>query len=259
MKNTKLFSDLKQNHWVYSVEYAYGGTWPPKATTAYGDIRNFAGNLNSEIDWVKLTTGARKVDLVTHSMGGLVSRWAIQQLHRTDVKRLIMIAPPNHGSDLARFSHTLPIFAKWTLQYFLMKNPALKDEADEMGDAFEGILNQGLSNSALYEMTPHSPFLQQLNGNNDCDMTIALTGGSGDDVRYGYYVIGSTQYPTLTHIHLPVEVFNPITFKKVVINEPPAISSRRWCCPLLQHEIDRYTNQCISRISFFRNQFAGCC
>ncbi len=58
--------------------------------------------------------GARRVDLVSHSMGGLVSRELLTSpdgyagtgsahADLPDVRRLIMVAPPNHGSQLARF------------------------------------------------------------------------------------------------------------------------------------------------------------
>jgi len=52
-----------------------------------------------------------RVSLVTHSMGGLVARVAIEdrQLDAGNVERLIMIAPPNHGTQLARFSNGLAL------------------------------------------------------------------------------------------------------------------------------------------------------
>ena len=46
------------------------------------------------------------VSIVTHSMGGLVVRWALEQTDwtPTNVQRLIMIAPPNGGSAIATLS-----------------------------------------------------------------------------------------------------------------------------------------------------------
>ncbi|HEY7878784.1 MAG TPA: dockerin type I domain-containing protein, partial [Gemmatimonadaceae bacterium] len=45
----------------------------------------------------------RKVDLVAHSMGGLVSRWCLQFMSecRANVRSLTMVATPNYGSNLA--------------------------------------------------------------------------------------------------------------------------------------------------------------
>lgn len=44
-----------------------------------------------------------KIAIVTHSMGGLVTRWAIEQTESppSNVDHLIMVAPPNAGSALA--------------------------------------------------------------------------------------------------------------------------------------------------------------
>lgn len=46
-----------------------------------------------------------KVDLVCHSMGGLVSRWYIEKLGgEKEVRQWIGIAPPTHGASIADFS-----------------------------------------------------------------------------------------------------------------------------------------------------------
>lgn len=47
-----------------------------------------------------------KIAIVTHSMGGLVARWLIEQSDSppTNVNRLLMVAPPNAGSALALLS-----------------------------------------------------------------------------------------------------------------------------------------------------------
>ena len=44
-------------------------------------------------------SGITKVDIVAHSMGGLISRWyTTSDSYNNDVKRLIMIGTPNHGT-----------------------------------------------------------------------------------------------------------------------------------------------------------------
>ena len=47
----------------------------------------------------------KRVDLVTHSMGGLILREALSRAPELQerIGRIVMIAPPNQGSDLARF------------------------------------------------------------------------------------------------------------------------------------------------------------
>lgn len=51
---------------------------------------------------VKKATGAQMVDLVSHSMGGLVSRLYIDRvMPGRDVAQFIMLGPPNRGTDCA--------------------------------------------------------------------------------------------------------------------------------------------------------------
>lgn len=45
--------------------------------------------------------GIEEIYFVTHSMGGLVARAYLAEHHDPRIKRLVMIAPPNHGAELA--------------------------------------------------------------------------------------------------------------------------------------------------------------
>jgi pimeloyl-ACP methyl ester carboxylesterase len=56
------------------------------------------------------------VSILTYSMGGLVARGYIEGPgYRSGVQRLIMIAPPNHGSTWARYRAALEIEEHWHL------------------------------------------------------------------------------------------------------------------------------------------------
>lgn len=57
------------------------------------------------IDKAKAETGASKVNIIAHSMGGLVARSYIQNdtLYRNDVARLAFVGTPNHGSPEAYY------------------------------------------------------------------------------------------------------------------------------------------------------------
>ncbi|MFI7355798.1 esterase/lipase family protein [Streptomyces avidinii] len=76
----------------------YRWTYPtsqPNATTA--------SQLAATIDRVLTATGADEVDLVTHSMGALPSRYYLKNLGGdAKVDAWVSLAGPNHGTDTAR-------------------------------------------------------------------------------------------------------------------------------------------------------------
>lgn len=94
-----------------------------------------------------------KVCVVTHSMGGLVAREAIEnrELDPGNVNQLIMITPPNHGSQLARVAISMDL-----VEYVMSK-----DRRSESGFVYGSILD-GLA-EAPEDMHPNSDFLKQLN------------------------------------------------------------------------------------------------
>ena len=65
-------------------------------------IAQNAGILSQYINEVKQKTGAEMVDLVVHSMGGMISRYYIDRVMQDrDVAQLIMLGSPMGGSDCA--------------------------------------------------------------------------------------------------------------------------------------------------------------
>ncbi|MBI5103683.1 MAG: triacylglycerol lipase [Solirubrobacterales bacterium] len=58
--------------------------------------------LRDEVDDLLRDTGARRVDVITHSMGGLSSRWWLKRLGGTaKVDAWVSLGGPNHGLDRA--------------------------------------------------------------------------------------------------------------------------------------------------------------
>ncbi|HSD61875.1 MAG TPA: alpha/beta fold hydrolase, partial [Burkholderiales bacterium] len=66
-------------------------------------IDHFAARLARRVEEVCRVTGADKVVLLTHSMGGLVSRAYIARLGGAKrVAKLVTLGTPHHGSELVR-------------------------------------------------------------------------------------------------------------------------------------------------------------
>jgi triacylglycerol lipase len=71
-------------------------------TDAVNDTPTRAGQLAEQLDAILEATGARKVDLIAHSQGGLDGRYLIGTLGWGDrVGALVMISTPNRGTPVA--------------------------------------------------------------------------------------------------------------------------------------------------------------
>ena len=69
-----------------------------------------AYQLMHKIKEVKDKYKTNKVDIVGHSEGGIVARTYINSdLYNNDVRTLVMIGSPNHGTDLPIFFPRLPL------------------------------------------------------------------------------------------------------------------------------------------------------
>jgi pimeloyl-ACP methyl ester carboxylesterase len=83
-----------------------GSLFNPRLRT--NTIADNAAALAQYITNVKALTGAEQVDLVVHSMGGLISRYYIDRLMQDrDVAQLIMLGTPHGGSNCAVMVATL--------------------------------------------------------------------------------------------------------------------------------------------------------
>ncbi|GGL00635.1 esterase/lipase family protein [Mangrovihabitans endophyticus] len=69
---------------------------------SYGDNVDNARGLATYVSMVRARTGAAKVDIVNHSMGGLVSLWYLKELGGSAyVNHLASLAGANHGTTAA--------------------------------------------------------------------------------------------------------------------------------------------------------------
>ncbi len=70
----------------------------------FNSIETYARQLSREIEELTRNCGAEKVDIVAHSMGGLVSRYYIQKLGGDKkVRKLVTLGTPHNGTKVAVF------------------------------------------------------------------------------------------------------------------------------------------------------------
>jgi Tol biopolymer transport system component len=82
------------------------------ASTTGVSIAENARRLGRYIQLVKQATGAQQVDIVAHSMGGLISRYYIayyMNQQNPDIRQLIMLGTPNGGSYTAALGTAIGI------------------------------------------------------------------------------------------------------------------------------------------------------
>jgi triacylglycerol esterase/lipase EstA (alpha/beta hydrolase family) len=72
-------------------------------------VKRSAEQLRAFIDMIRGREGAERVDIVAHSLGGMVARYYIERLDGAKhVQRLITIGSPHHGTAMAQFGPFIP-------------------------------------------------------------------------------------------------------------------------------------------------------
>jgi len=92
-------------------------------------VQRLAAILADKIDQIRASTGATHVDVVAHSLGGLVARWWMHHGGGAEsVKHLVTLGSPNKGTALAAF---VPVGSgrainpgSWTLAALALPPPA---------------------------------------------------------------------------------------------------------------------------------------
>jgi hypothetical protein len=139
----------------------------PMCVFAYpndGPIRESAKLLLTRLERLHQQYPSAMITLVTHSMGGLVSRAALEMpdllpgtrgsiSDRTGVDQLLQVCPPNHGSALAEYG---PLLEAAEQAYRLVSRSSGKRERVLFQAIVDGF------NEASAELKPRSKFLQEL-------------------------------------------------------------------------------------------------
>ncbi len=91
--------------WSYFIRRLLRRGAAPPYTLSYGpplaSIENFADQLAMKVEAIVAATGATKVTLLCHSMGGLVARAYLRRYGAAKVRAVLTIGTPHRGSLLA--------------------------------------------------------------------------------------------------------------------------------------------------------------
>ncbi len=71
----------------------------------YAQVDEYAEALHSAIETLRADSGAERITLVCHSMGGLAARAFLRAKGHDTVARVVTICTPHHGTVFARFAH----------------------------------------------------------------------------------------------------------------------------------------------------------
>ncbi len=138
--NWSALSPLLKNagYCVFALNYGGSAGVPFKATAR---LRDSAREIATYVDRVLAATGAREVDIVGHSQGGMLPRQYARALGgAAKIKRLVGLVPSNHGTDvggLIRLTDAIP-GSRATVGGFV---PAFEDQF--VGSPFLTQLNAG--------------------------------------------------------------------------------------------------------------------
>jgi pimeloyl-ACP methyl ester carboxylesterase len=176
---------IGSNGAFWCAAHAAAGHLPATGDAYYADVTHeYAADLAAFVDAVLRATGAEKVDLVGHSMGGLVAR-SYLQFHEgyARVRRLLLVSSPVTGVSLTDLAILYPGIPRWMLDH----------EFTEMDDAVD-LWDFGFHDCA----DPDGPVLPWHEGLNQTDALAAehvtyyvILGGADevlslDDVEYRF-------------------------------------------------------------------------
>lgn len=74
-------------------------------------IDEHAANLAQRLHELDSDPDVTRIHVVTHSLGGIITRQALIEHVPTKMGRVVMLAPPNRGSNQAR--RLAPVFGRW--------------------------------------------------------------------------------------------------------------------------------------------------
>ncbi len=150
--------------------------------TVSTSIEETAGNLKDKLEALGLVAGhGKQLDIIAHSIGGLVSRHFIEKLGGNQVAtRLIQLGTPNKGTEIAQLKdivktysmlaiNGLPAFAPWMTPLTLFANYLVKN-----------------IQVTVDQLKPASDFLTKLNDGSDPGIPYHIIAGNTRLIKKTY-------------------------------------------------------------------------
>lgn len=145
-------------------------------------IKQTANDLKTSLAAVGLKEGhTKKLTIVAHSMGGLVSRYFIEQLHGYNaVSRLIMLGTPNNGSHWTNVRDMADTLLTYALNGAVFLKPWMLILSKVLGRVVKDAQN------TLQEMGPESDFLKELNSGRSPKIPYVIIAGNTQKIIIHY-------------------------------------------------------------------------
>ncbi|MPY77775.1 MAG: alpha/beta fold hydrolase [Actinophytocola sp.] len=125
----EMVADFKAAGYAASELYAWDYNSSQSNKTTANEFANY-------VDQVRAATGAAQVDVVTHSMGGLNTRWYVKFLGGSSyVDDWVSLAGPNHGTNTA--------YGCWTTSCYDMRPGSNFLSTLNSGDETPGAVDYG--------------------------------------------------------------------------------------------------------------------
>jgi triacylglycerol esterase/lipase EstA (alpha/beta hydrolase family) len=92
-------------HWLLDGIPAKWNVATVNLEPVFGPVERYAEVIHGAVERLRAATGAERVTLVCHSMGGLAARTYLRRHGHHSVKRVITIDTPHHGTVFATLGH----------------------------------------------------------------------------------------------------------------------------------------------------------
>lgn len=75
-------------------------------------LEDLADFVHEKIKATRSGDKERRLNFVTHSMGGLITRYYVEKYQPENLGKVVMLSPPNNGSEFADYLHDHKLFSK---------------------------------------------------------------------------------------------------------------------------------------------------